>query len=266
MRRLLALGIGLLFVGLGVSGITAAAPVAAHITSHPLPEFEVTKEGSYNWGGYVATGANGSVTAVAGSWVQPTGKCTKSTSYAAFWVGIDGFNSNDLYQTGTQIVCTSGTATYGAWWEILPASETPISMTVNPGDTISASVTYSTSTGHFTLAIKDITRSESYSHVSGSATSATRDAADWITETPTVGGSLARLADFGTVDWGSKYTSQSGTNDATIANTTGAIGSFSTVYEISIYNYPGATKVMAAPTALASSGSSFTVKWKSAGP
>ena len=48
-------------------------------------------------------------------------------TYSSAWIGVDGFNDNDLIQTGTEQDYYSGGAHYDAWWEILPAAETEIS-------------------------------------------------------------------------------------------------------------------------------------------
>src|SRR4029077_20070010 len=82
-----------------------------------------------NWAGYAVSTANGAVTDVQGSWVQPAFKGTcggfYNSSYAVFWVGIDGFNSNTVEQIGTQIHCISvlwvAGVYYSAWYEFYPA-------------------------------------------------------------------------------------------------------------------------------------------------
>jgi hypothetical protein len=251
---------------MAVAGVSPVILVVAPTAAHALPAFATTTSASLNWGGYVATGASGSVTSVNGSWIQPSVKCSATTAYAAFWVGIDGYSSSDLYQTGTQAVCSGGVASYGAWWEILPAAETPISMSITPGNIISATVNYSTSDGKFTMTITDVNTSATYAHTSSVATSATRNSADWITETPEVGGTFAHLANFGTVHWGKDKTHVGKTNDATISGVTGDLTHWSsTLVEISIVNTAD-TKYMAEPGAVSKDGTSFLVKWKSSGP
>ena len=93
---------------------------------------------STNWSGYAVTGVSGSVTNVKGSWVVPTVDCSKSpsTSYASFWVGIDGYSSNTVEQIGTDSDCSSGTPTYYAWYEFYPhfAYYVPNMRTINAGD------------------------------------------------------------------------------------------------------------------------------------
>jgi hypothetical protein len=233
-------------------GVVFAVTSLSLSTDHAVasPSGAVTKVGAYNWAGYTATAADGTVTKVTGTWVQPAVNCANGkTTYLATWVGIDGFNTSDLQQTGTQAVCSGGVASYGAWWEVLPASETPIStITVHAGDTITASVTYSS--GKFTMKITDGASSFSKTKV---VSSTSRNSVDCIVERPTVGGAYASLAKF-TKDTFSSCT-------ATISGVTGGVGTFSTVYEINMYNNAG-NKVIASTGALGSSKKSFSVTWK----
>ncbi len=62
---------------------------------------------STNWSGYAVTGANGTYKSVSANWTEPTATCTSSRSdlYASFWVGLDGYSSNSVEQTGTDSDC-----------------------------------------------------------------------------------------------------------------------------------------------------------------
>ncbi len=101
------------------------------------------------------TGSNGAYTSVSTSWTQPaitgctssdpTG-LTKNSPYAAFWDGLDGYNSNSVEQTGTIGYCSGSTAKYYAWYEMYPAGSVTYSNPVASGDQMSASVTYSPTT------------------------------------------------------------------------------------------------------------------------
>jgi hypothetical protein len=171
-----------------------------------------------NWSGYVAATnlsrlqAN-SVTEVSGSWTVPkvTGPSTGST-YSSVWVGIDGFNNSTVEQVGTSEDVINGAPVYQAWWEMFSSGrgqpEQVISrMTVEPGDSITASVQYITSgthAGHFDLSIIDNSRpNDSFSIYASSSQYqsplAQRSTAEWIVEAPTVNGSIAQLANFGSV-------------------------------------------------------------------
>jgi Peptidase A4 family len=126
--------------------------------------------------------------------VVPAVSPTSGNTYSSSWVGIDGFNNSNLIQTGTEQDFVSGRARYAAWWEILPAPETPIaSITVSPGDHMSASIT--SGSVLWTITITDTTTGQSFTTqepYSGPGTSA-----EWIEEAPTVGGRVATLAHYG---------------------------------------------------------------------
>src|SRR5689334_11284503 len=79
-------------------------------------------ESSLNWSGYAVTGSG--ITNVHGEWTVPTVNATYP-GFSSTWVGIGGYSSSDLIQAGTEHDSTGGTDYY-AWYEILPASESPI--------------------------------------------------------------------------------------------------------------------------------------------
>jgi hypothetical protein len=223
---------------------------AGHFVAGPFAT--TTLVSSSNWAGYAALGSTGTVTKVSGTWVEPKISCSSGkTTDVATWVGIDGYSSNDLVQTGASGDCNAGSSSYYAWWEVLPSPETTISgFTVHSGDKITATVTYSTTTHKFTMTIKDGTQSFSKTKsVSGTY----RDSAECIVERDTVGGTLNHLSKFKTDSFSSCT--------ATIGGTSGGIGSFATVSQIDMYN--GSTAV--ALTGSLASNTSFTVTWKSYG-
>lgn len=149
---------------------------------------------SLNWSGYALTGTG--FTSVVGTWrvpqvLRPTKK-RRTNRYSSSWVGIDGFNNTHLIQAGTEQDWVHGAAFYQAWWEILPASETPIgSLTIHPGDAMSVSITEDASP-FWTIQVTDTTTSQTFSTVKnyfGPTTSA-----EWIQEAPTIGRHVAKLA------------------------------------------------------------------------
>jgi hypothetical protein len=122
-------------------------PATAHQT-HPMQFHKVRQDGtveSTNWSGYAVTGS--SFTSAKGSWIVPSVNCSKTpNTYSAFWVGIDGYSSDSVEQTGTISQCDGTTAQYYAWYEFYPNPSYEItSVPVSPGNVISASVTYSDS-------------------------------------------------------------------------------------------------------------------------
>ncbi|HEV2216153.1 MAG TPA: G1 family glutamic endopeptidase [Candidatus Dormibacteraeota bacterium] len=200
MPRLLRLFAGLVMTAaLAAPGL--APSVGGAITHHP----RVAAKGpsgpgagsfgwaSSNWSGYAITGSG--FTSVTGSWTVPTVSATSKATYSSTWIGIDGFNNSSLIQTGTEQDYFNGSAHYNAWWEILPAAETPIgSITVHPGDKFSASVTRNSGSS-WTITISDKTNGQSFTTVQSYGGPGT--SAEWIQEAPTVGGRIANLAHYG---------------------------------------------------------------------
>jgi hypothetical protein len=160
-----------------------------------------TTDESTNWSGYAATGANGTFKSVSASWTEPTGTCTsrRSAQYSSFWVGLDGFNSNSVEQTGTDVDCSGRTPVYYGWYEMYPAFPVNFSNTVRPGDKLSASVTFS-GTQTFTLVLKDSTQGWTQT-ITKSQAGLARSSAEVITEAPSSSSGVLPLADFGTVSY-----------------------------------------------------------------
>jgi Peptidase A4 family len=181
---------------------------------------------STNWSGYAVLGP--SFTSVAGSWIVPSATCTKGDQYAAFWVGLDGYNANSqtVEQTGTMSYCQGSQALYYAWYELYPNPSYEITaVVVNPGDVISASVTHSGN--KFTVTLDDQTSKQTYTKAF-TLTGPKRNSAEWIVEAPccTNSGGILPLADFGTGYFGYDYTFVTGTNDAIDQTISGPIPSW----------------------------------------
>jgi hypothetical protein len=214
---------------------------------------------STNWSGYAVLGS--SFTSASGSWVVPTAVCPGGDQYAAFWVGLDGYSSDTVEQTGTDSDCDGdNNPSYYAWYEFYPNPSYEV-LTVHPGDVISASVVYSS--GEFTIKITDETTGNSYTRSSRVA-GAQRSSAEWIAEAPCCTtrprNGILPLADFVTIDFGPDYTSQIGANDATDSATSGPIGTFPTIWEI---NKVGSSSSPQTSTcsALSGDGTSFSCSW-----
>ncbi len=153
--------------------------------------------GSTNWSGYAAT--TGPYTSVSASWTQPAGTCSLGAQQAAFWVGLDGYSSSSVEQTGSEVDCVGSAAHYFAWYEMYPNASVTYPNTVRPGDHFNASVTF-TGTSTFSLDIADTT--QGWSHTTpGTLAGAARSSAEVIVEAPccTGSGGILPLADFGTV-------------------------------------------------------------------
>lgn len=127
--------------------------LAATSTLSLAPRIRVgTNNSSANWSGYAVTGNKGSVTSVSGSWTVPgvtwaDPTTSTTTEYAAFWVGIDGYSSSTVEQTGIMANTTTTGTQWIAWFEFYPgpmyelvtSSGSPVP--ISPGDVITASVT-----------------------------------------------------------------------------------------------------------------------------
>jgi hypothetical protein len=216
---------------------------------------------STNWSGYAVTASKDAVTSVKASWKVPTAICNGSgpqTGYAAFWIGIDGYNSNSVEQTGTDSDCSSGSPVYYSWYEFYPSPSYETTMSVEPGDIISTSVTYSSS--EFTVKITNERTGLSFTKTKA-VPSAKRSSAEWIAEAPSSNSGVLPLSDFGTVFFGEDSTGISGTNYATISGKTLPIGSFSSssVQQITMESSSGSLE--AQPSALSSDKTSFSVQW-----
>ena len=170
-----------------VSGVSPAAAGVRHADE------------STNWSGYAVTGGNGAFTSISASWTEPTGTCSGSRKYSSFWVGLDGFNSNSVEQTGSEVDCSGRTALYYSWYEMFPAAPVNYTNTVRPGDHFTASVTFS-GTSTYTLKISDTTQGWSHT-TTKSQTGLARSSAEVITEAPSSSSGVLPLANFGTVTY-----------------------------------------------------------------
>jgi hypothetical protein len=151
---------------------------------------------SSNWSGYAAHA--GTFTSVSASWVEPTGHCSGSGhQYSSFWVGLDGYNSNTVEQTGSEVDCSGGSPRYYSWYEMFPKFPVNFSNPVSPGDHFTASVT-SNGSGSFTLTLSDTTKGWTHTERKSLA-SARLSSAEVIIEAPSSGTGVLPLADFGTV-------------------------------------------------------------------
>ncbi|MDG6994433.1 MAG: hypothetical protein JRN52_00805 [Nitrososphaerota archaeon] len=227
---------------------------------------------SINWSGYAVNGTDGSITVATASWNVPAVTCSSSgRSYAAVWVGIDGFQSSTVEQTGTDSDCNNGVASYYAWYEFYPKASVKISsISVNSGDTVAAVVMYSLSTGMFTVAIKDYNSGQAFK-ATAAVSGAQRSSAEWIVEAPEVcllRCKLTSLSNFGTAGFGLGNTNINLTCGLMMNGVKGSIGSFpsANVWPITMVSQSNPSVVKSQPSDLTNSGTSFTVTWESAGP
>ncbi len=229
-----------------------------------LPRNAVTD--SSNWSGYAAVGkSNVALRYVQTTFTVPTVNCsavpigTSGQNYAAEWVGLDGFNSTTVEQTGVDTICDSSTgqATNQAWYEMFPLDPVVFSG-VNAGDTIFVAVYYDSTTKEFQLTLEDKTTGATMqtSQPCPSGSTCDRNSAEVIEEDPgdSVAGGI-NLVDFGSVNFTvSHVTSRDGLRG------TLSPSSLWTSSEIIMQDPDG--NDMATPSALTDSGADFTITWK----
>ncbi len=188
------------------------------------------------------------------------------------WVGIDGLVDGTVEQTGTSTDCFYGQVSYYAWYEFYPAGSEPVTITVNGGDSITASVTCvaatvdSVSGANCTTTITDNTNHESYTSPLTFVQGALLNSAEWIQESAYYDGFLA-LTSVNTLTFTNAQATIGG-------HTLGISGWGSQVYWLVMvdYNFPYAPVyhqsfyVKAEPSALSRNGESFTSTWISSGP
>jgi hypothetical protein len=221
---------------------------------------------SYNtiWAGYAVTGTD--FTYVQGSWIVTAVDCTKTPNTdSSEWVGIDGWSSNTVEQTGTDADCNGTTPFYYVWYEFYPLNTVVIrDVSIAAGDKFSASVTYEGS-NEYLVAITNETTGQGFSKevefkgADGSGVPP-RNSAEWIEE---MDGN--RLSDFGVDPFGTLFTGIStGVDEATDSSISGTITDFGSAVQESISTQTGSSsgKDTAVPSALAADGASFKVTWK----
>jgi hypothetical protein len=226
----------------------SVAPGTSTAPSQSQPDTTTTtpariQDTSSNWSGYVATG--GTYTSVTGTWIVPTVSATSSGADAT-WVGIGGVTGTDLIQAGTQATVTgSGAVTYSAWTEILPDYARPTPLEVNPGDSITVTITEQTSGVWLIIMVNNTTR-DSYEKTLRYDSS--RSSAEWIQEAPSTDRGIIPLSDFGTV----RFLAGSAVRDGV------SLGLSDLGAEpVAMINRAG--QALAIPSTLGSDGSSFAV-------
>jgi hypothetical protein len=183
-------------VGLAAPSANAAAPAHSFapmnhngtaVAVRPVHGFN---QNGYNWSGYVATGSGFS--SVAATWTEPTTTCNSTNDLYAPWVGIDGYGSSSVEQTGVQTDCSSGRPVDSAWYEMYPANPVYYSNPVSAGDVITATVSRSSTT--YTLTLTD--RTKNWTKTTKKSYRGANASAEVILESPP-----AAYPNFGTVNF-----------------------------------------------------------------
>ncbi|MGA2522068.1 MAG: G1 family glutamic endopeptidase [Acidimicrobiales bacterium] len=194
-----ALVVALSGTGASATPAAPAAPVmrVLPVSVHTNGVGEHTST-SDNWSGYNqgALEKSTTFTSISARWTVPT--ATQHTpgqaESSATWIGIGGgcldtsctVTDNTLVQAGTeQDVAADGTASYSAWWEIVPVPSVTASITVHPGDIISCSISQ-TVPEVWDIVLSDVTDGQSFTQTVPYPSSYLT--AEWILETPVVVG------------------------------------------------------------------------------
>ncbi len=234
--RLLALGVAAAAFLAIAEPATVAASAPAFTTGalvpsyagEPLPAQNATVT-SLNWAGYVVAPSR-PVTSVSSSFVVPT---VTSPGIAATWTGIGGYNSNDSTLIQAGVAEQSPGSLIGpdnAWYEMLPAPETPVTSCtygnssssstncpVAPGNKVSVSISLASSScsagspcNKWSISIENATDGWTFQKTVTYASS--EASAEWILEAPTLGigplplGFQTVLPLMGNTDFGASYT------------------------------------------------------------
>ncbi len=234
----------LFFAVLGLAAPGLLAPLGSAVKFATAASIGSYPNVSANWAGYAAT--SGNYTAVSGTWVVPSVKPSISYRADAAWVGIGGVSSSDLIQAGTSATTGTGGATaYNAWIEMLPAFSQPVPVAVRPGDSVSVSIAQQPS-GKWLIAVADNTSGQKYKTTVSYKSSLS--SAEWVEEMPSDGTGLIALDSFSKVNFsggsavknGSKVSiAKSGAQQLAMASSSG--------------------RILAVPSALSGTGSSFSV-------
>lgn len=170
---------------------TPISQTATQALSISIGASQVQTVTSANWSGYAFT--SGPYSQVTGTFNVPRilPPFTTPSEITAEWLGIDGFpdTNHSLIQAGVQEIPTSpSTSQVQAWWEILPAPETPITaMDVSSGDTVTVTIGR-VSASEWGITLTDDTNGQSFTTDQGY--SGPLSSAEWIVESPSAGTEL----------------------------------------------------------------------------
>jgi hypothetical protein len=278
---------------------TLAATAACALGAVPAASAstDVQTASSGNWAGYVVGGSSSATQfkSVSGSWVAPTVKCSSGQGFSSFWVGLGGSggsgssstsdsgsmsdpgsvsgsdSSTGLEQAGTEADCNAdGSASYSAWYELVPSPPVKVSMAVHPGDHITSKVTVDGS--NVTIQLSDATTGGSFEKTL-QATNPDVSSAEWIAEAPSTcqqgvsDCTPLSLADFGTGQFSGASATTTDGHTGTISDSawqTAAVTLSPSASQDgfgSQFTSLGSGSAGATPSSLSSDGSSFSVAW-----
>ncbi len=248
---------------------TAVCTGALIAIAGAAPALADTKDSS-NWAGYAIHRSGVSFDRISAAWKQPRARCAAGRStYSAVWVGLGGYSltSDALEQIGTEVDCSrAGNVRSSAWYELVPQASRGIHMAVNPGDSVSASV--SVTGDRVQVVLRDATSHRSFRKT---LTAAPIDvsSADWIVEAPSECISASSCETLPLANFGSALF-----KDASAQTTTGHRGAIANSdwdttrirltpggQHFVSYQGSGAAVGAATPSGLSAHGSSFRVTY-----
>jgi hypothetical protein len=263
---------------IGVVAATAVCALGAAASASAATDVQQAQ--SENWSGYVSgTGSQGTTfKTVSGSWVVPTANCTSSDepTYSAFWVGLGGAGDTEaLEQTGTESNCSAqGTASYYAWYELVPKAPVRVDLPVSAGDHISSKVTVDGTS--VSIWLSDETSGQTFSKTL-SMSDPDVSSAEWIAEAPSqCDGSLSSctplpLTNFGTAQFTSSSATDTDGHTGPISDPAWAATAVTLSPDAGSMGFDGASFSStgssggATPSALSTDGSAFSVAYSSDG-
>ncbi len=244
-------------------------------TADPLPpglpsvaEPDYTSYSQDEWAGWAdVADTNVELRYVTANFVVPTVTCPGSGYEADFWVGLDGDQEGStVEQAGVYALCdiplpSGGYAPdYMSWWEMFPYKRNPVG-SVSPGDQITVSSYYNSSSDLYNLVLNDSNSTSadfSKNEPCPSSYTCHNATAEVIAEDPSLGPSKDHyLAKFSKVTFSQiGVTSRDGTHGTLEGNSLWSSNEL-------IMAYKG--NAMATPSARNDGATSFTVTWNGSG-
>jgi hypothetical protein len=184
-----------------------------HPSLHTSVKTDAGTDSSLNWSGIVDLGGastynnSTSFRSIFATWVVPVGRqafgaCTGGTDWSFSWVGIDGYNSSDVLQAGTESDATCNIlqheSSYYAWFEWWPNSATRLTnLPVSAGNDLFVEIWNTTAKEGFAY-IANLTTNQyvTLGLIPPSGTSLIGNSAEWIVERPSENGTLATLTNY----------------------------------------------------------------------
>jgi peptidase A4-like protein len=170
---------------------------------------------STNWSGYVAD--NRTFNSASGTWQMPEANCSavkgQKETVATFFIGLDGFNSGTVEQTGVDAICIGKTEFYEPWYEFYPEAAVFSNNPVSPRDNLTADVSVSSDGSTVTTTLSDPDQGWTLTSPEHSTAGLALNSADWIVESP-----AHALTNYGSVTYGSASATNSSGHTGTISD------------------------------------------------